>query len=313
LDAQFWQGKRVLVTGANGFVGSNLLPLLNETDAEIVAVNHADYDLEEQSQVRTLLADAKPDIVFHLAGLVGGILANRNRPAEFSYNNLIMGAMMMHECQTMGIQKYITLIGSCSYPGEISTAIHEDDLWKGYPQEESAPYSIAKKMSVVLAQSYRQQYDFDAIVLVPGNIYGPHDNFDLETSHVTPALIKKFLAAKEDNVEEVTAWGTGRPVRDFLYIGDACNAIMKGAESYSDGDIINIASGIPTSIKELVETVADKTGYKGSIIWDKSMPDGQSVKLLNVDRMQNILGFTPAHTLADGIEKTVAWYTKSDD
>jgi len=308
LKAQFWQEKKVLVTGAGGFVGSNLVPLLKTTNAKIVAVDHSDYDLEEQTQVRDLLSDVKPDIVFHLAGLVGGIMANKKRPAEFSYNNLIMGAMMLHESQAFGVQKYITLIGSCSYPGEISRAIHEDDLWNGYPQEESAPYSVAKKMAVVLAQSYRRQYGFNAIVLVPGNIYGPHDNFDLKTSHVTPALISKFLTAKERDVDEVSAWGTGRPVRDFLYIGDACNAIMKSAENYSGEGIINIASGVPTSIKELVETVAKKTGYIGRINWDKSMPDGQAVKLLNVDRMHKSLDFKSKTSLAEGIGKTVDWF-----
>jgi GDP-L-fucose synthase len=246
--------------------------------------------------------------VFHLAGLIGGILANKERPAEFCYQNLLLSTTVLHEAWKAGVQKYITLIGGCSYPGNAPSPIREDTLWNGYPQPESAPYSLGKSMSVLQAQSYRRQYGFNAVVLVPGNLYGPNDNFDLQSSHVIPALIRKFLEAKAAGQSETVAWGSGRPVRDFVYVEDACAAIKLAAEAYDDADIINLSSGMPTSIRELVETVAELTGYRGKIRWDASKPDGQMHKLFDVTRMRERLKFTPRVALREGLQRTIDWY-----
>jgi GDP-L-fucose synthase len=258
--------------------------------------------------VRRLFQDHRPDVVFHLAGLIGGIGANRARPADFCYENLLMGAMMLHESWRAGVRKYITLIGGCSYPSHAPSPIKETELFNGMPQTESAPYSLAKAMSVIQAQSYRRQHGFDAIVLVPGNLYGPHDNFDLNNSHVIPALIRKFLEAKAAGQPEVVAWGSGRPTRDFVYITDTCEIILHAAAHYSGGDIINISSGHVVTIKELTETIAELTGYPGKVIWDTSKPDGQLYKGFDVSRMKATLGCKCRTSLRDGLRKTIEWF-----
>jgi GDP-L-fucose synthase len=298
----------VLVTGAGGFVGSNLLPLLERTGCELIRVTRRQYDLCEQADVRRMLAEQRPQVVFHLAGLVGGILANKSQPADYNYQNLIMGTMMLHEAWRGGVEKYISLIGGCSYPAQAPSPINETELWNGYPQSESAPYSLAKAMSVIQAQAYRQQFGFNAIILVPGNLYGPHDNFDLQNSHVIPALIRKYYEAKQTGRRDVTAWGSGRPVRDFIYIEDACQAILEAAETYNDAEIINISSGVPTTIMELVDTVARTVGFTGTTTWDATKPDGQMLKGFDVTRMRERLGFNCKTTLSEGLGKTLAWY-----
>jgi GDP-L-fucose synthase len=297
-----------MVTGASGFVGRNLVALLKRTGCELILPTRQEYDLLEQNQVRALFRDAKPDYVLHLAGLIGGILANKERPAEFCYQNLLMGTMLLHEAWRAGTKKYVTLIGGCSYPATAPSPIREEELWNGYPQAESAPYSLAKSMSVLQARAYRKQYGFDAIVLVPGNLYGPHDNFGLTSSHVIPALIRKYVEARRDGRDEVIAWGTGRPVRDFVYVGDACEAIVHATATYSGGDIINISSGVPTTIKSLVDTIADLVGYEGRIIWDGTKPDGQMEKGFDVHRMHDVLGYRCPTALRDGLVETIAWY-----
>jgi GDP-L-fucose synthase len=304
----FWHNKLVLVPGASGFVGRNLVPLLAKTGCKVITPTRQEYDLLEQTQVRQMFADIRPDIVFHLAGLVGGILANKERPAEFCYQNLVMGAMVLHEAWRAGVQKYITLIGGCSYPANAPSPIKETELWNGYPQPESAPYSLAKAMSVVQAQAYRQQYGFNAVVLVPGNLYGPYDNFDLKNAHVIPALIRKFYEAKMSGQDEVVAWGTGKPVRDFIYVEDACEAIILAAETYNGSEIINISSGVQTAIRELVETIAELIGYQGRIRWDTSKPDGQMYKGFDVTRMREWLGYHPRTSLREGLRKTIEWF-----
>lgn len=252
--------------------------------------------------------DIRPDLVFHLAGLIGGILANKQRPAEFCFQNLLMGTLVMHEAWRADVQKYITLIGGCSYPSLAPNPIKETELWEGYPQWESAPYSLAKAMSVVQAQAYRQQYDFNAIVLVPGNLYGPYDNFDLNNAHVIPALIRKFYEARQSGQSEIIAWGTGRPIRDFIYIEDACDAIILAAKNYNSSEIINISSGVQTSIRELVETIAELTGYQGRVGWDDSKPDGQLYKGFDVTRMHEVLGYRCRTSLREGLQKTIKWF-----
>jgi len=307
-ENNFWHRKRVLLTGASGFLGSNLAPMLQRTGCEFIAPTRNDYDLLEQNDVKRLFADTRPHIVLHLAGLVGGIIANKQSPADFCYQNLVMGTMMLHEAWRAGTQKYIALIGGCSYPSTAPSPIAETELWNGYPQSESAPYSVAKKMSVVQAQAYRHQYEFNAVVLVPGNVYGPHDNFDLENSHVIPALIRKYRDARLTNQNEVVAWGTGKPVRDFIYVADACEAILKAAENYDSGEIVNISSGVQTTIRELVETVAELTGYHGQVRWDTSKPDGQMYKGFDVTRMREWLDYECRTSLREGLQKTIAWF-----
>lgn len=301
-------GKRVLLTGSTGFVGRNLLPLLEEAGAVLQTPGREEYDLLEQTEVRRMFVDLRPEVVFHLAAYVGGILANRDKPADFCYRNLVMGSHVLHEAHASGVKKYITLMGGCSYPATAPSPISEDQLWRGYPQPESAPYSLAKAMSHELAKAYRRQYGFDAIVLVPGNIYGPHDNFDLQGSHVIPALIRKFIEAREAGNVAVTAWGTGNPQRDFIYISDVCTAIVKAAQIYGGPDLINISSGTRVTIRELVEAVAELTSYQGEVVWDSTKPDGQMDKGFDVGRMRKILDFTPTVTLRDGLQKTTDWF-----
>ncbi len=307
-NSSFWNERRVLITGSTGFVGCNLKPMLENTGCIVIAPTRSDYDLLDQAAVRSMMIDTRPEIVLHLAALSGGILDNKNRPAEYFYQNLFMGAAVMHESWRAGVAKYVTLIGGCSYPANAKNPIEETDLWAGYPQPESAPYSIAKKMSVVQAEAYRRQYGFNAIVLVPGNLYGPYDNFDLQASHVIPAQIRKYYEARINKQDGVTAWGTGCAVRDFIYVEDACEAILIAIEKYNAPDIINISSGIPVTIRELVETIADLSQYKGKILWNPTQPEGQLFKGYDVTRMKQWLGYTPKTSLHDGLAKTIAWF-----
>lgn len=299
---------RVLVTGASGFVGSNLVPMLRRRGCELLTPTRREYDLVEQGEVRRMFAELKPNVVFHLAGLIGGIGASRTRPAEFCYENLMMGTMTLHESWRAKVEKFITLIGGCSYPANAPSPIKETELFNGMPQAESASYSLAKAMSVILAESYRRQRGFNAIVLVPGNLYGPYDNFNLTSSHVIPALIRKFLEAKVANQPEVVAWGTGRPTRDFVYVADACEAIVEAAANYNGSDIINLSSGVTVSIKELTDTVAELVGYKGAVVWDTSKPDGQLYKGFDATRMKQLLGYECRTSLREGLKKTIEWY-----
>lgn len=301
-------GKRVLVTGGSGFVGSNLIPFLKKAGALVSAPHRSEYDLMRQLDVARMFEDLRPEIVFHLAAYVGGILANRDKPADFCYRNLVLGAEVIHQAQQAGVKKYITLMGGCSYPAHAPSPIEETQLWQGYPQPESAPYSLAKAMAHELTKAYRRQCGLNAIVLVPGNIYGPHDNFDLQGSHVIPALIRKYIEAKERGDAEVVAWGSGKPLRDFIYIGDVCEAILLAAQSYDGSDLINISSGQRTSIRELVDLVAELTGFQGRVVWDTTKPDGQMDKGFAVERMKKILGFTPRTPLRDGLQKTIDWF-----
>ncbi|MEW6303171.1 MAG: GDP-L-fucose synthase [Verrucomicrobiota bacterium] len=307
----FWADKKVLVTGANGFFGRNLMPLLRQTGAQIVAPSRQDCDLLEQAAVRAMFADVCPNFVIHLAALSGGILSNKKYPADYCYQNLLMNTLVQEEAFRAGVKKYVTLIGGCSYPAKAPSPIAETELWNGYPQPESAPYSVAKKINVTLAEAYRRQHGFDAIVLVPGNVYGPWDNFDLEHSHVIPATIRKYYEAALRGDAEIVAWGSGKPVRDFIYIGDACEAVVRAAEIYSGPDIINISSGVPTTIAELVNTVAELVGFRGQIRWDTTKPDGQTHKVFQVDRMKEWLGYQPPTTLRDGLQKTIAWFKEN--
>jgi GDP-L-fucose synthase len=307
-SAHFWRDKRVLVTGSSGFVGRNVTALLEKTGAQLLTPTRSEYDLLEQDAVRSMFRDLQPDIVFHLAGYVGGILANRDYPADFCYRNLLMVSTVLHEAYQAGVEKYVGVMGGCSYPAKAPSPIKETELWCGYPQPESAPYSLAKAMGSELAKAYRKQYGFRAITLVPGNIYGPWDNFDLNSSHVIPALIRKYSEAQRDGRDEVVAWGTGAPKRDFVYIEDVSQALLVAAERYDDPDLINISSGTRVTIKELVELVAELTGFTGRITWDSTKPDGQMDKGFDVTRMREVLGFECRTPLREGLMKTIAWF-----
>lgn len=304
---------RILVTGATGFLGTNLVQLMRERGLNPITPGRKDYDLLEQARVRQMLAEIKPQMVFHLAGLVGGILGNRERPADYHYQNAFMGEVMMHESCLAGVKKYVTVMGGCSYPAHAPSPIKETSLFCGYPQELTAPYSIAKAMNAVQAPAYREQYNFNAIVLVPGNMYGPHDNYDLKRSHVVPALIRRYYEAQKSGAPEVSAWGTGRPTRDFVYVRDVCEALLIAAEKYDGADLINISSGKPVTIKELTEKIARAVGYQGRVVWDASKPDGQLEKGFDVTRLREQLGYECPTSLDEGLRLTIDWFEKNYD
>ena len=306
--------KKILITGSTGFVGKNLVNFMkNNGYNNLIAVSSKDYDLTQQEQVKRMFNDEKPEIVINLAAYVGGILANKNNPGDFFYRNILMGTLVMHEAKESKIEKYVGLMGGCSYPSNAPSPIKEEEMWNGYPQKESAAYSTAKKMSIIQAQAYRQQFGFNAVILVPGNIYGPYDNFSLTDSHVIPALIRKFYEAKKEGKSEVICWGSGRPTRDFIYIEDAVEAVTKALEEYTDKEIINISSGTEISIKELVETVAKLTRFEGKLVWDTTKPDGQMYKGFDVGRMRKILKYEPKTSLEEGLRKTITWFEENYD
>ncbi|MFQ5879135.1 MAG: GDP-L-fucose synthase family protein [Dehalococcoidia bacterium] len=307
----FWQDKRVLVTGASGFLGRHLVEVLAEKGCQPITPTHKEYDLVEQAEVGRLLADFRPQMVFHLAALVGGIWTNQRRPGEFFYNNAMMTTMVMHEAWRAGVAKLVTCIGGCSYPATAAVPIREESLWEGYPQAESAPYALAKRMAVVQAQAYRDQYGFNAVVLVPGNMYGSYDNFNLEEAHVIPALVRRFHEAKEKDAPWVVVWGSGRPTRDFVYVRDVAEALAYAAEHYDGADIINISSGTEVSIQELAETIAWLVGYQGQIAWDATKPDGQMRKVFATQRMERLLGFRATTPLEEGLRTTIGWFQEN--
>jgi GDP-L-fucose synthase len=305
---KFWTGKRVLITGASGFLGSSIVPILRNEKCEIHIPSHKDYDLTQQTDVIRLFSDYCPQIVFHFAALVGGILADKRRPADFFYQNIIMNTMVFQQSYLSKVEKYVTCMCGCSYPQDAKNPISEDTLFCGRPQPESAPYGLAKSMNVVQSEAYRRQYGFNSIVLVPGNMYGPYDNFNVEDSHVIPGLIRKVYEAKKNNMPQLIVWGTGKPTRDFVYVGDVARAVLQAAETYNKSDIVNISSGKEIAIKELVDTIVHLMAYDGNIIWDTSKPDGQLHKLFAVERMHTKLGFRCETPLEDGLSETIRWF-----
>jgi GDP-L-fucose synthase len=335
----FWSNKRILVTGGAGFLGSFLVEKLQERGCKDIFVPRSnDYNLVEMEVVKRVYRDSKPHIVIHLAARVGGIGANRANPGKFFYDNLMMGVQMMEVGRQVGIEKFVAIGTVCAYPKFTAVPFKEGDLWNGYPEETNAPYGLAKKMLLVQAQAYRQQFGFDAIYLLPVNLYGPRDNFDLESSHVIPALIRKCLEAKyfqakanvlpegsqpKPNTQPnfsaqpqpkpqlghfVTVWGTGKATREFLYVEDCAEAIILAAEKYDKPDPINIGAGFEISIKELVKLIAKLTGFKGEIVWDTSKPDGQPRRKLDISRAEQEFGFRAKTSFEEGLRKTIDWH-----
>lgn len=312
--AAFWSDKRVVVTGGAGFLGSFLVEHLRAKDCRAVVVPRSkDYDLVEMDAVRRLYADAKPDVVIHLAARVGGIGANQANPGRFFYDNLMMGTQLIEVGRQLGIKKFVAIGTICAYPKYAPIPFKEDDLWAGFPEETNAPYGLAKKMMLVQSQAYRQQYGFNSIVLFPVNLYGPRDNFDLETSHVIPALIRKCAEAQQNGKPEIVLWGDGTPTREFLYVEDAAEGILLAAEQYNDSRPLNLGTGEELSIKTLAGIIAAEVGFHGRILWDPTKPNGQPRRCLDISRIKQTIGFQPTHSLRDGLKKTIQWYRANLD
>lgn len=312
--AAFWSDKRVVVTGGAGFLGSFLVEHLRAKGCRAVVVPRSkDYDLVEMDAVRRLYADAKPDVVIHLAARVGGIGANQANPGRFFYDNLMMGTQLIEVGRQLGVKKFVAIGTICAYPKYAPIPFKEDDLWAGFPEETNAPYGLAKKMMLVQSQAYRQQYGFNSIVLFPVNLYGPRDNFDLETSHVIPALIRKCAEAQQKGNPEIVLWGDGTPTREFLYVEDAAEGILLAAEQYNDSRPLNLGTGEEISIKNLAGIIAAEVGFHGRILWDPTKPNGQPRRCLDISRIKQTIGFQPTHSLRDGLKKTIRWYRANLD
>ena len=295
---------RTLVTGGGGFLGSHLVERLEAAGHDVVVARRRDYDLTRWDDAERLFADARPELVFHLAAEVGGIGANRANPGRYWYANLIMGAHVLELCRAHAVDKLVVAGTVCAYPKFTPVPFREEELWNGYPEETNAPYGVAKKSVLVGAQGYREQYGLHTAYLLPANLYGPRDNFDLETSHVIPALIRKML----EGGGQVVLWGDGTPTREFLYVDDAAEAFVLAAERYEEPEPVNVGTGVEISIRELAETIGDLTGFDGEIVWDTSMPNGQPRRGLDATRARELFGFEARTPLREGLERTIAWF-----
>ena len=304
-----WESHSIVVTGGAGFLGQAVVRKLRERGFDnIVVPRSKEYDLRKEENVRRLYDMAKPTIVIHLAAVVGGIGANRDNPGKFFYDNAIMGMLLMEQARLYGVKKFIAVGTICAYPKITPVPFKEENLWGGYPEETNAPYGLAKKMMLVQAQAYRQQYGFNAIYLLPVNLYGPGDNIDPSSSHVIPALIKKCVDAKRSGQKEIVVWGDGSATREFLYVDDAAEGIVLAMEKYNDPDPVNIGAGFEISIKELVHLIAKVSGFDGKIVWDTSKPNGQPRRMLDTGRAQQRFGFKATTGFEDGLKETVRWY-----
>ncbi len=326
--SSFWGDKRVIVTGGAGFLGQFVVDKLKLRGAkEIIIPRIEQYDLTEIDSINSLFnslgmekisssgredgASQSNVIIIHLAALVGGIAANSERPADYFYANLMMGTQLMHEAWQRGVDKFVAIGTICAYPKLTPLPFKEENLWDGYPEETNAPYGLAKKMLLVQAQAYREQYDFNAVYLLPVNLYGPGDNFDLHTSHVIPALIRKCVEAQDRNEEQIIVWGDGSPTREFLYVEDAAEGILRAAEHYDGSEPVNLGSGQEISIKDLVQTISRLTGFSGELDWDTSKPNGQPRRVLDTTRAAEYFGFRARTNFEDGLQKTIEWYRQN--
>lgn len=309
-SADYWDEKSVMVTGGAGFLGSHLVEELKRRgdNIDVFVPRSSEYDLTERAGVRRALQIADPDVVIHLAATVGGIGANRDNPGKYFYENAIMGIELIEQARKFDVEKFIILGTICSYPRDTPIPFSEDDLYQGYPEETNAPYGIAKKALLTQSRAYRNQYGFNSIYLMPVNLYGPRDDFDLETSHVIPAIIRKCVEARERGNNSITAWGTGEPTREFLYVKDAADGILTATERYNQSDPINLGSAEEISIRNLVNTIADLTGFEGQIIWDTSKPDGQPRRKLDTSRARKRFNWEATTTFKLGLERTIEWY-----
>ena len=307
--SDFWAGRRVMVTGGGGFLGKAVVPELERNGAtDIFVPRSRDYDLRTKEGIDRALADGRPQMVIHLAAVVGGIGANRENPGKFFYDNAIMGVQLIHEAWQAGVEKFVTVGTVCSYPKYTPVPFKEDDLWNGYPEETNAPYGLAKKMLLVEGQAYRAQYGFNVIHLIPANLYGPGDNFDPASSHVIPALIKKCVDARESGADHIDVWGTGTASREFLYVDDAAAGIVLAAERYDGAEPVNLGVGQEITIRELVTLIAELAGFTGEIHWDASKPDGQPRRALDTSRARERFGFMARAPWEEGLRRTTEWY-----
>jgi len=308
----FWEGRRITVTGGKGFLGKHLIRKLEEKDCKNVMIaDLPEYDLREKENILKMYEEQNPDIVIHLAAVVGGIGANRENPGKFFYDNAIMGIQLIEYARQRGLEKFVCLGTICAYPKFTPVPFKEENIWEGYPEETNAPYGLAKKMLLVQLQSYRKQYDFNGIYLLPVNLYGPGDNFDPGSSHVIPALIKKCVDAKNRGEERITVWGTGKASREFLYVEDAARGILQAAESYNESEPVNLGAGFEITIKDLVSLIVELTGFEGEVKWDTSKPDGQPRRMLDTTRAREKFNFRAETDFREGLKKTIEWYEKN--
>ena len=310
----FWKDKRVIVTGGSGFLGLFVTEKLRERGARDVFVpRSSEYDLRRPDEIESMLRDCRADVIIHLAALAGGIGANRARPAEFFYDNLMMGVPLMHQAWKQGVEKFVAVGSICSYPKFTPLPFKEENLWDGYPEETNAPYGLAKKMLLVQSQAYRQQYGYNSIYLMPVNLFGPRDNFNLETSHVIPALIRKAVEATERGDKEMPVWGDGSPTREFLYVEDAADGIVTAAEKYNGDQPVNLGSGYEISIKDLAEMIVRMTGFEGKLVWQTDKPNGQPRRGLDVTRAREYFGWSAQVPFEEGMRRTIEWFKENRD
>jgi len=307
--ATFWDDRRILLTGGGGFLGGFIAAELQQRNpAAIFTPRATELDLRDAAAVRDYLGEHRPNLVIHAAAVVGGIGANRSHPGQFFYDNAVMGLHLIEESRRAGVEKFVCLGTICAYPKHTPIPFREEELWNGYPEETNAPYGLAKKMLLVQLQAYRQEYGFNGIFLLPVNLYGPRDNFDLETSHVIPAMIRKFIEARERGEQQVVLWGDGSPTREFLYVEDAAKAVVIAAERYDSAEPVNLGRGEEIAIRDLARLIAERTGFRGEIVWDATKPNGQPRRMLDVSRAEREFGFSATTSFEAGMARTIAWY-----